>query len=125
MSYRNFVCLLALLPVLGWAQVPAPLTVSSSNSGATLRSTHSVREVENDRDNTVRWEEGLTPETRTVLLANCPKDMAQADWLRLMENPVSRSLYPLRISQALLDTLDGSKLDLRFQYVLVPEVERR
>ena len=112
MSYRKLVFVLAFVPVLGWAQAPAALTVSSSA-------------VENDKGNMVRWEEGLTPETRTVLLANCPKDMAQADWLRLMENPVSRSLYPLRISQALLDTLDGSKLDLRFQYVLVPEVERR
>ena len=29
--------------------------------------------------------------TRAVLLANCPKDMAEADWLRLMAMPVNRS----------------------------------
>ena len=54
-----------------------------------------------------------------MLLANCPKDMAEADWLRLLENPVNRSFYPLRITQAMLDTLDGAKLDPGFEYVLV------
>jgi len=45
--------------------------------------------------------------------------MAAADWLRLMEKPVNRSLYPLRITQAMLDTLDANKLDLRYQYLLI------
>lgn len=58
-------------------------------------------------------------ETKAVLLANCPKGMAQADWLKWMEKPVNQSLYPLRITQAMLDTIDAGSLDLRFRYVLM------
>lgn len=58
-------------------------------------------------------------ETKAVLLANCPKGMAQADWLKLMQQPVNASLYPLRITQAMLDTIDPGKLDLRFRYVMM------
>ena len=45
--------------------------------------------------------------------------MPEADWLRLMEKPENAALYPLRITQAMLDTLDANKLDLRYRYVLV------
>ena len=48
--------------------------------------------------------------------------MPEADWLRMMEKPVNRTLYPLRITQAMLDTLDATKLDLRYQYVMVKEI---
>ena len=58
-----------------------------------------------------------------VLLANRPAHLEQAKWLAMMEQPVNRSLYPLRITQATLDTLDGRALDAGFQYVLVPEAE--
>jgi len=45
--------------------------------------------------------------------------MPEADWLRLMEKPENATLYPLRITQAMLDTLDARELDLRYRYVLV------
>ena len=67
--------------------------------------------------------------TRAVLLANRPEHFTEAEWLKRMEQPVHRSLYPLRITQAMLDTLDlpagqaGAKqLDLRYQYTLVKEL---
>jgi hypothetical protein len=63
--------------------------------------------------------DGTNATTRAVLLANCPKGMAEADWLKLMEKPVNRTLYPLRLTQAMLDTLDAEKLDLKYRYVLV------
>ena len=53
-----------------------------------------------------------------LLLANRPAHIAQAKWLEMMEKPVNRSLYPLRITQAMLDTLDGSALDRRFNYIM-------
>jgi len=49
--------------------------------------------------------------------------MPEADWLKLMAQPVNTSLYPLRITQAMLDTLDATKLDLRYQYILVQELQ--
>jgi len=68
---------------------------------------------------------GATPElnatTYTVLLANRPAQFTEVEWLRMMEQPVNRSLYPLHITQAMLDTLDGGQLDMRFQYVMVRE----
>ena len=57
-----------------------------------------------------------------MLRANCPKSMPLADWLRLMANPVSAVLYPLRVTQEMLDTLDGRELDLRYRYVLVKTI---
>ena len=95
MNMRNFAFLLALMPCLALAQGPA-------NQAAT------------DRPN---------KETRAVLLANCPKDMPEADWLRMMQEPVHRALFPLRLSQAMLDTIDAEKLDLRFRYVLDTKAE--
>jgi hypothetical protein len=91
MNMRNFAFQLALIPCLALAQGPANQTAT-------------------DRPN---------KETRAVLLANYPKDMPEADWLRMMEQPVNQSLYPLRLTQAMLDTIDAEKLDLRFRYVVM------
>jgi len=63
----------------------------------------------------------LNATTRAVLLANRPEHVEEAEWLRVMERPVNRTLYPLRITQVMLDTLDGRLLDRRFQYILVNE----
>ena len=64
----------------------------------------------------------LNAPTKSVLLANRPARIAKDEWLRMMEQPVNRSLYPLHITQAMLDTLDGRLLDQRFQYVMVREM---
>ncbi|MCC6542179.1 MAG: hypothetical protein IT225_08160 [Flavobacteriales bacterium] len=56
-----------------------------------------------------------------MVLANKPERFTQEEWLQMMEKPVSRSLHPLRVTQAMLDTLDARQLDLRFQYQMVPE----
>jgi hypothetical protein len=57
--------------------------------------------------------------TLAVILANKPDRFTQAEWLRMMQEPMNRSLYPLRVTQAMLDTLDARQLDARFQYVMV------
>lgn len=56
--------------------------------------------------------------TLAVLLANRPAHIEQAKWLEMMQDPVHSSLYPLRITQAALDTLDGRALDRRFNYIM-------
>jgi hypothetical protein len=58
--------------------------------------------------------------TRAVLLINRPAHLAEEQWLHMMQAPVNQSLYPLRVTQAMLDTLDPTALDPRFRYVLVP-----
>lgn len=63
--------------------------------------------------------DGTNATTRAVLLANRPKTMPEADWLKMMAKPVNAVLYPLHITQEMLDTLDGRKLDLRYRYVLM------
>jgi hypothetical protein len=62
--------------------------------------------------------DGMASAMRVVLLANCPKGMAEADWLKLMESPENRTLYPLRITQGMLDTLDMRQLDPGFYYMM-------
>lgn len=63
-----------------------------------------------------------TPNVTTlgVLLANRPARFSEEQWLRMMEKPLNRSLYPLRVTQEMLDTLDARKLDLRYHYEMVP-----
>lgn len=63
--------------------------------------------------------EGTNATTLAVLRANCPKGMNEAEWLKLMEIPANRTLFPLRVTQGMLDTLDAKKLDLGYSYVLV------
>ncbi|MCB0767979.1 MAG: hypothetical protein KDB95_12290 [Flavobacteriales bacterium] len=58
----------------------------------------------------------LNPTTLAVVLANKPERFTQEEWLHMMEKPVHRSLYPLFVTQAMLDTLDATQLDRRFQY---------
>lgn len=60
--------------------------------------------------------------TLAVILANKPERFTEAEWLRMLENPVNRSLYPLQVTQAMLDTLDATELDRRFQYQMVKEL---
>ena len=104
MSYRYLAFMLAFVPVLVWAQAP-PDSPSPSEKGP--------------------GDEGLNAPTRAVLLANCPKDMAAADWLRMMEKPVNRSLYPIRLTQGMLDTLDAATLDIRYQYIMEPATDQK
>lgn len=59
--------------------------------------------------------------TLAVLLANRPKGMPEAEWLQLMAKPENATLFPLRVTQAMLDTLDGREMDLRYRYVLVEQ----
>jgi hypothetical protein len=93
MSIRAFTFALALLPLALLAQAPVPVQATGTPN-ATMRA---------------------------VLLANRPEHFTEQQWLRMMEQPVNRSLYPLRITQAMLDTLDAAKLEMRYQYMLVPE----
>ncbi|QQR87372.1 MAG: hypothetical protein IPJ76_03870 [Flavobacteriales bacterium] len=60
--------------------------------------------------------------TLAVLKANRPATPSEEQWLRMMERQANHSLFPLRIAQAMSDTLDMRELDMRFQYATVAEV---
>ncbi len=57
--------------------------------------------------------------TMQVLMSQRPASIPEEQWRKMMLDPVNASLYPIRITQAMLDTLDGSKLDPRYRYELV------
>ncbi|MCI1752747.1 MAG: hypothetical protein LKM36_07770 [Flavobacteriales bacterium] len=57
--------------------------------------------------------------TMQVVMAQRPASISEEKWRVMMLNPASASLFSIRITQAMLDTIDGKQLDLRFQYVLV------
>lgn len=65
--------------------------------------------------------EPLNAVTLAVLRANQPKGIAWEEWLRIMQGPDGATLHPLRVTPAMLDTLDGREMDLRFRYVMVRE----
>ena len=39
----------------------------------------------------------------------------------MMLKPVNYSLYPIRITQAMLDTIDATHLDRRYQCIMIPD----
>ncbi|MBK6894732.1 MAG: hypothetical protein IPH00_16780 [Flavobacteriales bacterium] len=45
--------------------------------------------------------------------------ISDEQWLKMMLEPVNATLYPIRLTQAMLDTLDATKLDARYRYELV------
>lgn len=101
MRTHTLIFLLGLLPLGAMAQAPAQELDPSSS-------------IAQDG-------EGVNATTLAVLRANCPKDMAEAEWLKLMEIPANRVAFPLRITPGMLDTLDGREMDLRFQYLFIPD----
>ena len=65
---------------------------------------------------------GPTPMTEALLLAQRPQGVTEEQWRELIRKPATAALYPIRLTQAMVDTLDTRQLDIRYQYVLVPEV---
>jgi hypothetical protein len=117
--------LVGLLPLAATAQSPTvfargcafnnPEAIFDSGEGAVPQARSKIAspakaQAREDGD-------GMTSAMRVVLLANCPKGMAEADWLKLMERPENRALYPLRITQGMLDTLDMRQLDPAYLYM--------
>ena len=59
--------------------------------------------------------------TMQVIMAQRPATIPEAQWKEMMLKPVNYSLYPIKISQALVDTIDATQLDMRYQYIMVQE----
>ena len=97
MNSRLMLFLLMLCPLTAFAQ--APITTNTDSSATALE-----------------W----NAPTRAVLLANKPERFTQAVWLEMMRKPLNRSLYPLRVTREMLDTLDTKALDMRFRYEMTP-----
>ncbi|HRP81052.1 MAG TPA: hypothetical protein PLY76_04060 [Flavobacteriales bacterium] len=121
MKYRKLALLLVLVPGLVLAQMQdaqGPLREKQSETSPLLGRGAGG---EGQKGPGVR----ANATTLTVLLANCPKSMSATEWLRMMEVPANRALFPLRITQGMLDTLPVKELDLRFQYVFAPNTPQR
>ncbi|MFZ1694319.1 MAG: hypothetical protein WAT74_14060 [Flavobacteriales bacterium] len=100
MSLRALFFVLAMLPLWLWGQ--SPLSASAERQQQT---------------------DSLNATTLAVLRANQPKHMSWEEWLRNMQEPANHHLYPLRVTPAMLDTLDGRLMDLRFRYMMVKELD--
>jgi len=61
----------------------------------------------------------ITPLTETLLLAQRPTGITVEQWMELIRKPTTAALYPIRLTQAMLDTLDVKQLDIRYQYIMV------
>jgi len=111
MRTRALLLLVLFMPLLGMAQA------SSSRPEAGVSSSR----LENGEQTPPPATAPFNAPTLAVLLANRPAHLEQAKWLEMMAQPVNRSLHPLRITQAMLDTLDAAQFDRRYQYVMVHE----
>lgn len=59
--------------------------------------------------------------TMQVLMSQRPAHIPEAQWAEMVLKPVHASLYPIRITQAMLDTIDARQLDMRYQYIMMRE----
>ncbi|HMN04105.1 MAG TPA: hypothetical protein PKD45_00090 [Flavobacteriales bacterium] len=91
----------------------AQLKIASPDARASHPSRDDVRGIASRDD--------VNATTLAVLLANRPERFTENEWLRMMQEPVNRALFPLRVTPGMLDTLDGREMDLRFRYVMVGE----
>ena len=100
MSKYNLLFVLALVPAMAVAQQPAPKPGSDAP--------HATSPALHDGGQSMR----------AVLLANRPAQYTEAEWLRMMAQPVNRALYPLRVTPGMLVTLDARELDPHHQYIM-------
>ena len=107
MSKRNIIALLALVPAMAWAQSPAPAGAPDPVNPVILSKKDPVR---SHPPNAL---------TMQVIMEQKHTGISDAQWRRMMLDPVNASLYPIRLTQAMLDTLDATKLDMRYRYELV------
>ncbi len=63
--------------------------------------------------------------TLQLLMAQRPVHIPEAQWKEMVMQPVHAGLYPIGITQALLDTIDATQLDRRYQYLMVLEEQIR
>ena len=59
--------------------------------------------------------------TMQLIMAQRPAHIPAEEWQAMMLKPVNYSLYPIRVTQAMLDTIDATQLDRRYQYIMVKE----
>ncbi|MBK6474220.1 MAG: hypothetical protein IPI00_08725 [Flavobacteriales bacterium] len=93
MSKRYYLLLMLALPILASAQSPSTARAWPAPNALTMH----------------------------VIIQQRPATIPAEQWKAMMLQPVNASLYPIRITQALLDTIDATQLDMRYQYIMVQE----
>ena len=57
--------------------------------------------------------------TMQVVMAQKHTGISDAQWRKIVLEPINATWYPIRLTQVMLDTLDATKLDARYRYELV------
>ena len=60
--------------------------------------------------------------TLRLLVAQRPAEVTSEQWRLIVDNPANATLFPIRLTQAMLDTIDATQLDRRYQYVMVDPI---
>lgn len=111
MRTRYFLALLALVPALAWAQSAVPPQSAAGGSNPVNPEILSKKDpVRPDPPNAV---------TMQVIMAQKHTGITDEQWRKMMLEPVNASLYPIRLTQGMSDTLDATQLDPRYRYELV------
>ena len=134
MSKRNYLALLALVPAMAWAQSPAPQQSAAGGSNPVNPEILSKKDPVRTHptvpsqgppsiaDPSLRDPAGTgVPNALTmqVIMAQKHTGVSDAQWRKMMLEPVNATLYPIRLTQAMLDTLDATQLDIRYRYEMV------
>ena len=107
MSLRNIIALLTLVPALAWAQSAVPAGTPDPVNPEILSKKDPVRS------------EAPNALTMQVIMAQKHTGISDEQWRKMMLEPVNASLYPIRLSQGMLDTIDATQLDMRYRYEMV------
>lgn len=59
------------------------------------------------------------PTILALLKSQCPAKISEEQLVNMMHEPMNRALYPIRITQAMLDTIDVQQLDRWYHYLKV------
>ena len=104
MRLRNIIALLALAPAMAWAQSAVPAGTPDPVNPEILSKKDPVK------PNAL---------TMQVIMAQKHTGISDEQWRKIMLGPVNATLYPIRLTQAMLDTLDATQLDPRYRYEMV------
>lgn len=96
MSLRNLILVALLAPFVGLAQTP----------------TKQPKSLAQEPPNAL---------TMQLLMAQRPKGITEAQWKEMVLDPTTAVLFPIRVTRVMLDTIDATQLDLRWQYVMVKD----
>ncbi|HQW07462.1 MAG TPA: hypothetical protein PLN12_16385 [Flavobacteriales bacterium] len=111
MSIRNFLLLAVLVPVWVCGQDVQRARIAAGRNNPVNPAILSQKDPARSHPPNAL--------TMQVVMAQRHTGISDEQWRKIMLGPVNATLYPIRLTQAMLDTLDATQLDPRYRYEMV------